>query len=66
VGGLRAVDTMNAILSETGIQLLSLSRPLVRDPALPNQWGRDPAHIARCVSCNACYRTPAHRCPFLK
>jgi len=66
VGGLRAVDTMNASLNETGIQLLSLSRPLVREPDLPNLWRQDPTHIAHGVSCNACYRTPAHRCVFLK
>lgn len=38
VGGLRSKDTMESILNTTNIKLLSLSRPLLREPDLPNKF----------------------------
>ena len=35
VGGLRSREAMQRVLDETGIELLSLSRPLLFDPAFP-------------------------------
>jgi|GEM_PF-684585 len=64
VGGLRSVDTMDTILNETHIQLLSLSRPLVREVNLPNVWKQDAGYLPKCVSCNGCYRSQGHRCVF--
>jgi len=64
VGALRSLDMMNAILNKTNVQLLSLSRPLVREPNLPNLWKQDAAYIPRCISCNGCYRSVGHRCVF--
>jgi len=66
VGGLRSADTINAILNETAVQLFSLSRPLVREPNLPNLWKQDTAYISKCVSCNGCYHSKGHRCVFAK
>jgi len=66
VGGLRSVDTMNTILNETKVQLLSLSRPLIREPNLPNLWKQDTDYIPKCVSCNGCYHSEGHRCVFSK
>jgi len=66
VGGLRTIDTMNAILNETNVQLLSLSRPLVREPNLPNLWKQDNGYVPKCISCNGCYRSQGHRCVFEK
>ena len=55
---------MDKILRDTKIELLSLSRPLVREPDLPKKFFEGITDVSKCVSCNACYRTPAHRCIF--
>ena len=66
VGGLRAKDTMEAVLNNTRIKLLSLSRPLLREPDLPRRMEDGSANVSRCVSCNRCYASPAHQCIFRK
>ena len=66
VGGFRSLDTMKAVLDKTEIQMISLSRPLLREPDLPNKMKEDPSAVSRCVSCNACYSSPSHRCIFRK
>ncbi len=64
VGGWRSRSLMEKILSATKIALLSLSRPLIREPDLPKKFLDGSSDVSRCVSCNACYSTPAHRCIF--
>ncbi len=64
VGGHRSIDNMNAVLNEGKIEYLSLSRPLIREPDLIERWQRGECSPAKCVSCNMCYRTPAHKCIF--
>ena len=64
VGGHRSVDNMNNVLNEGKIEYLSLSRPLIREPDLIDRWQRGECSPAKCVSCNMCYRTPAHKCIF--
>lgn len=64
VGGLRSRETMQRILDETGIELLSLSRPLLFDPAFPRKLESGEVDASRCVSCNGCYSSFQHRCVF--
>ena len=64
VGGLRSLGTMQDIIGNTKIELLSLSRPLLREPDLPDMLRNGTATESRCVSCNACYGSHAHRCVF--
>ena len=66
VGGLRSREMMEHLLSNTGIELLSLSRPLLREPDFPNQLKNGSASESECVSCNACYSSREHRCIFRK
>ncbi|MBR6707519.1 MAG: NADH:flavin oxidoreductase [Clostridia bacterium] len=66
VGGLRAKDTMEAALNNTKIGLLSLSRPLLREPDLPRRMEAGSAEVSKCVSCNRCYSSPSHKCIFRK
>jgi 2,4-dienoyl-CoA reductase-like NADH-dependent reductase (Old Yellow Enzyme family) len=46
---------MEKLLQEGKIEFLSLSRPLMAEPGLPNRWlkgiGKE---TTACVSCNAC------------
>lgn len=62
VGGLRSREAMRRVLDETGVELLSLSRPLLFDPAFPAKMEAGELDASGCISCNACYSTPGHRC----
>lgn len=64
VGGFRSLETMEDVLNKTKIELISLSRPLLREPDLPDKMKANPMVISKCVSCNACYSSPAHKCVF--
>ncbi len=64
VGGLRSLETMQNILDTTKIELLSLSRPLLREPDLPNKLLNGQSSVSKCISCNACYNSHAHKCVF--
>ena len=64
VGGLRSIDVMQKILETTKIELLSLSRPLLREPDLPEKFSSGISTESLCVSCNACYGSHAHRCVY--
>lgn len=64
VGGLRSVEFIHKVLNDTGIEYVSLSRPLIREPELIRRWQQGDTAPSRCVSCNACYNTPGHQCVF--
>lgn len=55
VGGLKSFDRIEQILESGSADFVSLSRPLIRQPDLPNLWlsGSGP-NRAECISCNAC------------
>lgn len=55
VGGIRSADVAERILSQTPIAMVSLARPLVREPDLPNQWRAGRCNTAACTSCNECF-----------
>lgn len=65
VGGLRSKKVMELVLRNSRIELLSLSRPLIRQPNLPSLMESGKAEKADCISCNACYRTDGHTCIFV-
>ena len=64
VGGWRSLDDMEDVLKRTKIEFLSLSRPLLREPNWPNKLQSGESTVSKCVSCNACYSSRAHRCVF--
>jgi len=55
VGGMRSLDKIEEVLQAGAADFISLARPLIRQPDLPNLWlsGEGPAKAA-CISCNAC------------
>lgn len=55
VGGIRSKDVAEDILEREDADLISLSRPLIREPDLPNKFlvGKEKAD---CISCNGCMR----------
>lgn len=54
VGGLRAFETMEYIVEENIADMVSLSRPLIRQPQLVKQWREGYQEPATCISCNGC------------
>ena len=54
VGGVRSLRTAEALL-ERGIAMVSLARPLVRQPSLPRAWKSGREVEAQCISCNRCF-----------
>ncbi|MGL5965453.1 MAG: NADH:flavin oxidoreductase, partial [Fusobacteriaceae bacterium] len=54
VGGHKNIEKMESIINNSKIEFLSLSRPLVSEPDLPNRWKIDKTS-ARCISCNRCF-----------
>ena len=64
VGGNRSLQSMERVLNEGNIEFMSLSRPLIREPDLPNRWISGDITPAKCVSCNMCYQTPWQECIF--
>lgn len=54
VGGLRYFDVTAQVLEDGVADLVSLSRPLIREPDLIARWQRGDRGSATCVSCNKC------------
>jgi 2,4-dienoyl-CoA reductase-like NADH-dependent reductase (Old Yellow Enzyme family) len=55
VGGLRTFGLMEEIIRNKEADLISLSRPLIREPGIINDWKRGDRHRAECISCNQCF-----------
>jgi 2,4-dienoyl-CoA reductase-like NADH-dependent reductase (Old Yellow Enzyme family) len=54
VGGLRTFGLMEEIVLNKEADFISLSRPLIRNPSLINDWRKGDHHRAECMSCNRC------------
>ncbi len=55
VGGIRKLEMIGSILSRGTADLISLSRPVIREPGLINRWAAGDSAPARCISCNGCF-----------
>jgi 2,4-dienoyl-CoA reductase-like NADH-dependent reductase (Old Yellow Enzyme family) len=61
VGGNRDVEKLEEIISQGNVDFIALSRPLIREPGLPNRWleGRG-SQRTECISCNSCIYSMHH------
>ena len=55
VGGIRSRAMAESILANSRVAMVSLARPLVRQPRLPQLWQDGLQPEASCDSCNRCY-----------
>ncbi|HSN55098.1 MAG TPA: NADH:flavin oxidoreductase [Candidatus Sulfomarinibacteraceae bacterium] len=55
VGGVRSLEVMERILAGGTVDSFSMSRPLIREPGLPNRWAAGDRRRAACVSCSGCF-----------
>lgn len=57
VGGIRSLHVAAGLLRTNQADYLSLSRPLIREPDLPNRLYSGTSEKSTCISCNACLTT---------
>jgi 2,4-dienoyl-CoA reductase-like NADH-dependent reductase (Old Yellow Enzyme family) len=43
-------------ITDAGMDFVAISRPLIREPALPNRWKAGDRRPAACISCNGCFK----------
>ncbi|MCF6249163.1 MAG: NADH:flavin oxidoreductase [Desulfobacula sp.] len=55
VGGFRTLTIAKKTIADNGMDFIALSRPLIRQPDLPNRWAADKNEICECISCNKCF-----------
>jgi len=55
VGGIRRPKMIDTILSQGRADLISLSRPLIREADLINRWMSGDLSPSHCISCNGCF-----------
>jgi 2,4-dienoyl-CoA reductase-like NADH-dependent reductase (Old Yellow Enzyme family) len=57
MGGIKNPIFAEKIINENIADFISMSRPLIYEPDLPNRWKRGDLSPAKCISCNGCYMT---------
>lgn len=56
VGGVRSLEVIEKIITDHGIDYLSLARPFIREPGLAKRWQQGDRSPASCISCNGCFK----------
>jgi 2,4-dienoyl-CoA reductase-like NADH-dependent reductase (Old Yellow Enzyme family) len=54
VGGLKTFELMEEIVQNKEADFISLSRPLINNPRIINEWESGSRRRAGCISCNKC------------
>ena len=58
IGGINSLDLVEEILSTNSADFVSFSRPLIREPNLPNRWIKGIGNReVECIYCNGCLST---------
>ncbi|MBI4301012.1 MAG: NADH:flavin oxidoreductase [Chloroflexi bacterium] len=55
VGGIRSIGMAQNIIDAAEADMVSLCRPLIREPALIRRWESGDFGPARCISCSRCF-----------
>ncbi len=64
VGGLRSFDVASKLVQSGTADMISLSRPLIREPDLIARWQSGDVKPSTCVSCNRCMEALLGAKPF--
>ncbi len=54
VGGIRNPKSAESLLKKGQCDFISLSRPLIYEPDIPNRWRSGDLSPVKCISCNSC------------
>lgn len=60
VGGMRSLSAIESFIGDGSADLISMSRPFVREPGLIRRWQKGDTEPSRCVSCCRCF-VPARK-----
>lgn len=63
VGGMRKKAHMEDIVESGFADIISMSRPFIREPNIVNRFQDGKADAVGCVSCNKCFAAAANRMP---
>lgn len=55
VGGFRSFEVAEKTIQETA-DYVTMARPFIREPALAKRWQEGDRSLARCISCNGCFK----------
>jgi len=66
LGGIRTFSKMERFIDEGNAALVSMSRPLIRDPFLVKKFHAGEIHKSECISCNKCFNLRGISCADLK
>jgi 2,4-dienoyl-CoA reductase-like NADH-dependent reductase (Old Yellow Enzyme family) len=66
VGGMRSIPVMRRILEEGYADMISLSRPLIREPNLIEKFAARRSTSSTCKSCNKCFDANGLKCNYGK
>ena len=58
------LSNMETLAKSGAIDMIAISRPLIREPNLPLRWMQGDESPAKCISCSMCYKTHGKRCIF--
>ncbi|MFB0566259.1 MAG: NADH:flavin oxidoreductase [Candidatus Aminicenantaceae bacterium] len=62
LGGIRSFSVMEKFVTEGKVDLISMSRPFIRDPFLIKKYHQGETKKAECISCNKCFNLRGIRC----
>jgi 2,4-dienoyl-CoA reductase-like NADH-dependent reductase (Old Yellow Enzyme family) len=62
LGGLRSFYIMEKIIHDGNADLISMSRPFIREPSLVKQFRLGNIETAACISCNKCFNPRGIKC----
>jgi 2,4-dienoyl-CoA reductase-like NADH-dependent reductase (Old Yellow Enzyme family) len=54
IGGMRSMELAEKAIAD-GMDFIAMSRPLIREPNLPERWRSGDTAKATCISCNKCF-----------
>jgi 2,4-dienoyl-CoA reductase-like NADH-dependent reductase (Old Yellow Enzyme family) len=62
LGGIRSLAVAEALVRDGRVDLVSMSRPFIRDPRLVKNFREGRVTISECISCNKCMNLRGIRC----
>jgi len=62
LGGIRTLSVAERFVSEGRIDMISMSRPFIRDPLLVRRFREGEITASQCISCNKCFNPRGIRC----
>ncbi|MEE8378358.1 MAG: NADH:flavin oxidoreductase [Candidatus Aminicenantaceae bacterium] len=66
LGGIRTFSNMESLILEGRVDMISMSRPFIRQPFLVREFRLDRFKKAECISCNKCFNPRGISCGDLK